>query len=193
MTATPPGWNPDESGEHLRHWSGSGWSPAQSTDPADTGRPTPGRGWRIAAVGALVVLLAFGGIRWWLAHSTEQQRWSLWPHTMGCAAAPRPDHPAPAPPPAVRAEQVSVETIDGAKVAVVIEFAAPPPGPSEQVRSPYGGMMDAPGSLQLMFYVTAPHLGSPPFRKVSVCCGSVCCCGTTRGRDRLAAVLGRAA
>lgn len=54
-----------------------------------------------------------------------------------------------------------METIDGAKVAVVIEFAAPPPGPSEQVRSPYGGMMDAPGSLQLMFYVTAPHLGSP--------------------------------
>ena len=35
--------------------------------------------------------------------------------------------------------------------------------------------------------------GNPPFRKVSVCCGSVCCCGTTRDRDRLATVLGRAA
>ena len=35
--------------------------------------------------------------------------------------------------------------------------------------------------------------GNPPFRKMSVCCGSVCCCGTTRGRDRLATVLGRAA
>lgn len=34
---------------------------------------------------------------------------------------------------------------------------------------------------------------NPPFRKVSVCCGSVCCCGTTRDRDRLATVLGRAA
>ena len=36
-------------------------------------------------------------------------------------------------------------------------------------------------------------VGNPPFRKMSVCCGSVCCCGTTRGRDRLATVLGRAA
>lgn len=36
-------------------------------------------------------------------------------------------------------------------------------------------------------------VGNPPFRKVSVCCGSVCCCGTTRDRDRLATVLGRAA
>lgn len=36
-------------------------------------------------------------------------------------------------------------------------------------------------------------LANPPFRKMSVCCGSVCCCGTTRGRDRLATVLGRAA
>ena len=36
-------------------------------------------------------------------------------------------------------------------------------------------------------------IGNPPFRKMSVCCGSVCCCGTTRSRDRLATVLGRAA
>ena len=36
-------------------------------------------------------------------------------------------------------------------------------------------------------------VGNPPFRKMSVCCGSVCCCGTTRSRDRLATVLGRAA
>lgn len=36
-------------------------------------------------------------------------------------------------------------------------------------------------------------IANPPFRKVSVCCGSVCCCGTTRDRDRLATVLGRAA
>lgn len=36
-------------------------------------------------------------------------------------------------------------------------------------------------------------LANPPFRKMSVCCGSVCCCGTTRSRDRLATVLGRAA
>ena len=36
-------------------------------------------------------------------------------------------------------------------------------------------------------------VGNPPFRKMSVCCGSVCCCGTTRGTDRMATVLGRAA
>ncbi|MDD4866226.1 MAG: N-6 DNA methylase [Mycobacterium sp.] len=36
-------------------------------------------------------------------------------------------------------------------------------------------------------------VGNPPFRKLSVCCGSFCCCGTTRGPDRLATVLRRAA
>lgn len=36
-------------------------------------------------------------------------------------------------------------------------------------------------------------IGNPPFRKLSVCCGSFCCCGTTRGNGRLAAVLRDAA
>ena len=40
---------------------------------------------------------------------------------------------------------------------------------------------------------TLVALGNPPFRKLSVCCGSVCCYGTTRGGDRLEAVLRRAA
>ena len=36
-------------------------------------------------------------------------------------------------------------------------------------------------------------LGNPPFRKLSVCCGSFCCYGTTRGNRGLAAVLRDAA
>ncbi len=36
-------------------------------------------------------------------------------------------------------------------------------------------------------------LGNPPFRKLSVCCGSFCCYGTTRGNGGLAAVLRDAA
>jgi N-6 DNA Methylase len=36
-------------------------------------------------------------------------------------------------------------------------------------------------------------IGNPPFRKLSVCCGSLCCCGATRGNGRLAAVLRDAA
>ncbi len=36
-------------------------------------------------------------------------------------------------------------------------------------------------------------MSNPPFRKLSVCCGSFCCCGTTRGNDGLAAVLRDAA
>lgn len=32
-----------------------------------------------------------------------------------------------------------------------------------------------------------------PLRKLSVCCGSFCCCGTTRGNGRLATVLRDAA
>ena len=35
--------------------------------------------------------------------------------------------------------------------------------------------------------------GNPPFRKLSVCCGSFCCYGTTRGNGGLAAVLRDAA
>lgn len=36
-------------------------------------------------------------------------------------------------------------------------------------------------------------VGNPPFRKLSVCCGSFCCYGTTRGNGGLAAVLRDAA
>jgi hypothetical protein len=36
-------------------------------------------------------------------------------------------------------------------------------------------------------------VGNPPFRKLSVCCGSFCCCGATTGNDGLAAVLRDAA
>lgn len=36
-------------------------------------------------------------------------------------------------------------------------------------------------------------VGNPPFRKMSVCCGRFCCCGTTRRRLPLEAVLGAAA
>ena len=35
-------------------------------------------------------------------------------------------------------------------------------------------------------------MSNPPFRKMSVCCGSFCCCGTTR-RPSLEVVLGAAA
>ena len=36
-------------------------------------------------------------------------------------------------------------------------------------------------------------IGNPPFRKMSVCCGRFCCCGTTRRRLPLEVVLGAAA
>jgi site-specific DNA-methyltransferase (adenine-specific) len=36
-------------------------------------------------------------------------------------------------------------------------------------------------------------VGNPPFRKLSVCCGSLCCYGTTRRRHALAGVLHEAA
>lgn len=36
-------------------------------------------------------------------------------------------------------------------------------------------------------------IGNPPFRRMSVCCGRFCCCGTTRRRLPLEAVLGAAA
>lgn len=36
-------------------------------------------------------------------------------------------------------------------------------------------------------------VGNPPFRKMSVCCGRFCCCGTTRRRLPLEVVLGAAA
>jgi len=36
-------------------------------------------------------------------------------------------------------------------------------------------------------------IGNPPFRKLSGCCGSFCCCGATPGNDGLAAVLRDAA
>jgi hypothetical protein len=36
-------------------------------------------------------------------------------------------------------------------------------------------------------------VGNPPFRRMSVCCGRFCWCGTTRRRLPVAAVLGAAA
>jgi hypothetical protein len=36
-------------------------------------------------------------------------------------------------------------------------------------------------------------VGNPPFRRMSVCCGRFCCCGTTRRQSPLEAVLGAAA
>lgn len=36
-------------------------------------------------------------------------------------------------------------------------------------------------------------IGNPPFRKMSVCCGRFCCCGTTRRRLPVEVVLGAAA
>jgi hypothetical protein len=36
-------------------------------------------------------------------------------------------------------------------------------------------------------------IGNPPFRRMSVCCGRLCCCGTTRRRLPLEAVLDAAA
>ena len=36
-------------------------------------------------------------------------------------------------------------------------------------------------------------VGNPPFRRMSVCCGRFCCCGTTRRRLPLEVVLGAAA
>lgn len=156
-----PGWYPDPSGKNLRYWDGTAWTSA--VRPALVSRVfgLPGRRWALIAVVVVAVLLAGGVIRWWQHHSVVQQRWSLWPHTMGCATAPRPDFPAPLPLASVRAEQVTVERLEGAHVAVSVTFAAPPPGPPRQVRSPYGGMMNAPGSLQVQFFITASHLGPP--------------------------------
>ncbi|MBE5440145.1 Conserved protein of uncharacterised function (part2) [Mycobacteroides abscessus subsp. abscessus] len=36
-------------------------------------------------------------------------------------------------------------------------------------------------------------VGNPPFRRMSVCCGRFCCCGTTRRQLPVEAVLGAAA
>lgn len=163
MTSPPPvpGWYPDPSGKNLRYWDGTAWTSAVRPAPVSRVFGLSGRWWALIIVVVVAVLLAGGVTRWWLHYSAEQQRWSQWPHTMSCAKAPSPDSPEPPPPASVRAQQVTFERIEGAKVAVSVEFAAPPPGPARQVRSPYGDMMDAPGSLHVEFLISAPHLGSP--------------------------------
>lgn len=118
----------------------------------------PGRLWVVIAASAAVIVIVVGAVTWWASGRSDDRVWSMLPHTMGCATDTTSRDPAPLR--TVNAQQLSVEHLDGQRIAVSVTFASTPPDPPRQVRSPYGGdLIDAPGSLSYIVFITAPHLG----------------------------------
>jgi hypothetical protein len=112
-------------------------------------RPLVTRVLGLAATFAIAVLAG-------CSSSSPDERWSAFPHTMGCVIDPDPtDDPSlisPAPPPSLRVERVTMTHPGGQQVVLSMEFAGPPPTNAlQRVVSPFTGhLVNAPGS---MFYI----------------------------------------
>jgi hypothetical protein len=120
----------------------------------------PRWGWIVAAGLSLVAISALvtylivepGG------NAQNDLTWSALPHTTSCGAIDSDQiDGAVAPPPALRAEQVTVTHLDGTRVRLALRFAQPPP-PPQYVTVPFtpdgGDQRMASGSATYIVSVT---------------------------------------
>jgi hypothetical protein len=146
-----------------------GTSPPGVFPPGTSGPPrrqVP-RWWWVAAVGitvmAVVAVVIFLAVRP-SGNTSDDRRWSAFPHTMGCVTDPPnlsmpqdPDAPVVPLTDAVRVDQVSLTHPGGQEVELSIEFRdAVPPVPRTVLSPDTGGPEDVPGSIEYTVILGPP-------------------------------------
>lgn len=157
-----PGWftDPDDSSVQ-RYWDGYQWTSETRPGPNRSRFAISGRQRAIAAAAVVGIAALAGGGAWWADQRSQHERWSLFPHAMGCTL--NRDNSSPFPPqPFLQPERVDLEHLDADRMRLAVTFAARPRPIPREIQLPDGTTRSAPGSATYNFTVSTPELLDRP-------------------------------